>query len=605
MQPSRSRKPLPGAFYHDFSRLGLKCEQLEGIYARNQSAKEPIITAYILFAIAKLRNSGVAEVSLAELFCADAYYALFARKFVRGADRVAAFDNDCDGFLAYAAVARGLLELDGVDLHKMDVHDIPESWRYSIVLNTGGLYHVTDPVEVLQKSFRLAQRYLIVQSVVSLTTNDASYIETPAPGWSWGCRFSRSYLEKVIYNLDYDVVDCEFNELSGNARLEDRGSLYFLIDTERPKRKAFTVPADLGAGADHYRAYVGPPQQYDLIGAAQFRLLTALGLRQHHRVLDFGCGSLRAGRLLIPYLDPGNYFGIEPRQSLIDDAFQFELGKNIRAIKRPTFSHNDDFRIPFPVGCFDYILVQSIFTHAGWDITQRLLSEIQRTLAPQGVAAVTFLQVDRVEEDTETDGWTYPACVGYTVEKIRSLALAAGLEARRLAWYTPRVTWFLLSRVGEQCIPDGHLGLLRGPVLKDPAFAATVPPDEGLLIADPAGAGQIILGRRYELSSSGAGFVDVIEVHARVLAVHGWAVDRASGSEALWVACAYKGKLLQPLSYVPVLRGDVCEHLNLPADVAAGFFAEFCVEESLESLDDVVVVAALPSGTVLPLPRSG
>lgn len=55
-----------------------------------------------------------------------------------------------------------------------------------------------------------------------------------------------------------------------------------------------------------YRGYVGPEAQYDLMGATQFRLLCTLGLREHHTLLDFGCGSLRAGRLFIPYLLPND-----------------------------------------------------------------------------------------------------------------------------------------------------------------------------------------------------------------------------------------------------------------------------------------------------------
>ena len=35
-------------------------------------------------------------------------------------------------------------------------------------------------------------------------------------------------------------------------------------------------------GDAHYRAYVGPPEDYDLIAAMAFNLLTTLGLRQHH-----------------------------------------------------------------------------------------------------------------------------------------------------------------------------------------------------------------------------------------------------------------------------------------------------------------------------------
>jgi len=51
----------------------------------------------------------------------------------------------------------------------------------------------------------------------------------------------------------------------------------------------------LKPGDDHHMAYVGPPTQHDFMGATQFRLLCTLGLRAHHRLLDFGCGSLRAG----------------------------------------------------------------------------------------------------------------------------------------------------------------------------------------------------------------------------------------------------------------------------------------------------------------------
>jgi cyclopropane fatty-acyl-phospholipid synthase-like methyltransferase len=58
----------------------------------------------------------------------------------------------------------------------------------------------------------------------------------------------------------------------------------------------------LNPGDKHYKAYVGPPTQYDFMGATQFRLLCTLGLREQHKVLDFGCGSLRAGRLLLSYL---------------------------------------------------------------------------------------------------------------------------------------------------------------------------------------------------------------------------------------------------------------------------------------------------------------
>ena len=83
----------------------------------------------------------------------------------------------------------------------------------------------------------------------------------------------------------------------------------------------------LAPGSRHYRAYVGPPTDYDLVGAMQFNLLTNLGLREEHYLLDIGCGSLRAGKLLIPYLVPGRYFGIEPERWLIEEGIDNELGQ--------------------------------------------------------------------------------------------------------------------------------------------------------------------------------------------------------------------------------------------------------------------------------------
>ena len=78
-----------------------------------------------------------------------------------------------------------------------------------------------------------------------------------------------------------------------------------------------------------YKRFVGPSDKYDLASSMQFNLLTTLGLRDQHKLLDIGCGSLRAGRLFIPYLQSGNYYGIEPEKWLVSEAIQNELGKDI------------------------------------------------------------------------------------------------------------------------------------------------------------------------------------------------------------------------------------------------------------------------------------
>lgn len=217
-----------GPIYHDFSWLGLKTRQIEGIYAANQHAKAPVIAAYILLAIAKLRCRGCREISFAELFCADGFYAMLAAHF--GAQSSTGYDNDRDGHLGTAIRIRDQLKLWNVRFCKTNVEAIPIDARYSIVANVGGLYHVDDPVAVLHRSYAMATDFLIIQNVVSLARNDADYFAQPAPGLDWGNRFSRQSFDALIQATGWTVVESAFNELEGNPRNEDRGSVYYLVE---------------------------------------------------------------------------------------------------------------------------------------------------------------------------------------------------------------------------------------------------------------------------------------------------------------------------------------------------------------------------------------
>lgn len=221
-----------GPQYHSYRLLGAINEQLPGIYPPNQACKEPILLAYIQLAIAKCRTKLATPVSFAELFCADGYYAMMARRF--GATESMGIDNDRDGHLGTAAKIAAALGLDGVRFHRMEVDAIDTLATVDIVANVGGLYHVANPLEVLAKSYAMARRYLIVQNVVSLANEDPRYFASPAPGWTWGSRFSRASFDKAMRDTGWDIVDQHFNELEGNDRPEDRGSAYYLVRKPSP-----------------------------------------------------------------------------------------------------------------------------------------------------------------------------------------------------------------------------------------------------------------------------------------------------------------------------------------------------------------------------------
>jgi len=216
-----------GELYHDFSVLGYTNRQKGGFFLLNQKCKSPILSAYIQWAIAKSKAHAADNISFAELFCADGYYAILARHF--GAASAIGIDNDRDNFLSDARKIADRIGIKDIQFLKEDVNRIDSMERVDIVANVGGLYHVENPVEIIAKSYNMARKYLILQTVVSMSNDEPDYFETPAPGWTWGSRYNRYSFDKLISDLGYEVVDKHFNELEGNERLEDRGSVYYLI----------------------------------------------------------------------------------------------------------------------------------------------------------------------------------------------------------------------------------------------------------------------------------------------------------------------------------------------------------------------------------------
>jgi len=204
-----------------------------------------------------------------------------------------------------------------------------------------------------------------------------------------------------------------------------------------------SLGAGLKPGDAHYRAYVGPPEDYDLIAAMTFNLLTTLGLRQHHSLLDVGCGSLRIGRLLIPYLNRGKYFGVEPNEWLVKEGIKRELGEALLQIKHPTFFFsNSPETIAQAKVSFDFALAQSIFSHCGLDLIKNWLSAISRSLAQNGGLIATFLIG---EEDSPKMGWIYPDCVDYRPATLEQAAADVNLRFQILDWKHPRQTWALFA----------------------------------------------------------------------------------------------------------------------------------------------------------------
>ena len=198
----------------------------------------------------------------------------------------------------------------------------------------------------------------------------------------------------------------------------------------------------LAPGDHHYRAYVGPPQDYDLVAAMTFNLLTTAGLRQQHKLIDVGCGSLRAGRLFIPYLNVGNYVGVDPNEWLVREAIAHEIGEDLIRIKGPSLIFQSNLAGIDPLQA-DYAVAQSIFSHASLGQVKNWLQDISGQLKSSGAFFATFIPGP---EDYAGEDWVYPGCVNYRTETMAEAAAGAGFRFTPLQWRHPRQTWALFFK---------------------------------------------------------------------------------------------------------------------------------------------------------------
>ena len=164
-------------------------------------------------------------------------------------------------------------------------------------------------------------------------------------------------------------------------------------DRNLRRRDWINKPAAERIGILGHRAFVGGtnPETWYGIGKMQYHWLVSQGLRPEHRFLDIACGSLRLGQYLIPYLDRGCYFGLEPEPELVRSGLKEELLYDLATTKAPTFGHNYDFDFSFLEG-YDYALAQSLLTHLDTDDIAKLLRNLRTVTSDGNVFFFTFFE---------------------------------------------------------------------------------------------------------------------------------------------------------------------------------------------------------------------
>lgn len=194
----------------------------------------------------------------------------------------------------------------------------------------------------------------------------------------------------------------------------------------------------------NYRAAAGPGELYDKLGALQFNLMTILGLRERHTLLDIGCGSLRAGRLFIMYLTAGNYFGVEPVKWMVAEAIENEVSQELGHRKQPHFYFSGKFDLTYFPHSFDYLLACSVFSHAPLKSVRVCLEEAASVMHGESIFAFTWVK----GKDYKGTEWVSAnkargdkpggkAWVTYSTETIKKACKDAGLYAEPIHFPHP------------------------------------------------------------------------------------------------------------------------------------------------------------------------
>ena len=167
-------------------------------------------------------------------------------------------------------------------------------------------------------------------------------------------------------------------------------------------------------------------------GQMQLDYLVKHGLRPTDRVLEIGCGNLRAGRFLIKYLEPGNYYGIDISPEILLSAQQV-LAEDQLQDKVPRLTFINDLTLTFlPARYFNVVHANSVFTHCPIEIIEECIAHIGRIMAPGAIFDFTFYRAD--DEDYQVHHEDFY----YRTETLIRLAAKHGLPARLMDdWLDP------------------------------------------------------------------------------------------------------------------------------------------------------------------------
>ncbi len=158
------------------------------------------------------------------------------------------------------------------------------------------------------------------------------------------------------------------------------------------------------------------------LGQLQFDFATSHGLKPDMRMLEIGCGNLRAG-LFIDYLEPGHYYGTDISPDILVGA-QDTISAHGLTGKLPYLTLVKNLKLDFlPDAAFDFVHAHSVFSHSPIAVIEECFEHVGRVMTQGGFFDFTF---DRTEGD---EHHVLHEDFYYRTQTLVDLAAKHGLEA--------------------------------------------------------------------------------------------------------------------------------------------------------------------------------
>jgi ubiquinone/menaquinone biosynthesis C-methylase UbiE len=219
------------------------------------------------------------------------------------------------------------------------------------------------------------------------------------------------------------------DRIVGYARRRGRDTWLSLSTRDHVSYYRAVMRADTAKSSD---AAVGSKtrESWLQIGQLQFDYLVSHGLKPDMRMLDIGCGNLRAGRLFIEYLDSGNYYGNDISPDILLAAQKTLVDYGLRN-KLPNLALVTDLKLAYlPDDYFDVVHAHSVFSHSPLSVVDECLAHAGRIMRPGGFFDFTFDETKGTEHQVLHEDFYY------RTQTLLDLARKHGFEAEYLADWT-------------------------------------------------------------------------------------------------------------------------------------------------------------------------